>query len=148
MRACLVALLVAVSFAACALELPPLVSASLVVQHTKDAPAQLVPLSTSQVAALNTWLSAHRAGWSSSYASYAPRVQARLEHADGQSSSLQLVASKVVVYGTFGQLERTLTAEEFNALARLWLPLPANPSLQPTCYGWLRQPSQASELKR
>jgi hypothetical protein len=24
----------------------------------------------------------------------------------------------------------------------------ANPSLQPTCYGWLRQPSQAAELKR
>ena len=23
-----------------------------------------------------------------------------------------------------------------------------NPSLQPTCYGWLRQPSQAAELKR
>ena len=24
----------------------------------------------------------------------------------------------------------------------------SNPSLQPTCYGWLRQPSQAAELKR
>jgi len=23
-----------------------------------------------------------------------------------------------------------------------------NPSLQPTCYGWLRQPTQAAELKR
>ena len=23
-----------------------------------------------------------------------------------------------------------------------------NPSLQPTCYGWLRQPPQAAELKR
>ena len=23
-----------------------------------------------------------------------------------------------------------------------------NPSLQPTCYGWLRQPAQAAELKR
>ena len=28
-----------------------------------------------------------------------------------------------------------------------WLVLP-NPSLQPTCYGWLRQPTQAAELKR
>ena len=27
------------------------------------------------------------------------------------------------------------------------MPLP-NPSLQPTCYGWLRQPTQAAELKR
>ena len=26
--------------------------------------------------------------------------------------------------------------------------LPPNPSLQPTCYGWLRQPPQAAELKR
>jgi hypothetical protein len=26
--------------------------------------------------------------------------------------------------------------------------VPPNPSLQPTCYGWLRQPSQAAELKR
>jgi len=26
-------------------------------------------------------------------------------------------------------------------------PVP-NPSLQPTCYGWLRQPPQAAELKR
>ena len=26
--------------------------------------------------------------------------------------------------------------------------LPANPSLQPTCHGWLRQPAQAGELKR
>ena len=24
----------------------------------------------------------------------------------------------------------------------------ANPSLQPTCYGWLRQPTHAAELKR
>jgi len=24
----------------------------------------------------------------------------------------------------------------------------ANPSLHPTCYGWLRQPPQAGELKR
>jgi hypothetical protein len=23
-----------------------------------------------------------------------------------------------------------------------------NPSFQPTCYGWLRQPTQAAELKR
>ena len=23
-----------------------------------------------------------------------------------------------------------------------------NPSLQPTCYSWLRQPTQAAELKR
>jgi hypothetical protein len=26
--------------------------------------------------------------------------------------------------------------------------LAPNPSLQPTCYGWLRQPPQAAELKR
>jgi len=26
--------------------------------------------------------------------------------------------------------------------------MPANPSLQPTCYGWLRQPAQAADLKR
>src|SRR5687768_11763404 len=26
--------------------------------------------------------------------------------------------------------------------------LPPNPSLHPTCYGWLRQPSPAGELKR
>ncbi len=26
--------------------------------------------------------------------------------------------------------------------------MPLNPSLQPTCYSWLRQPSQAAELKR
>jgi hypothetical protein len=25
---------------------------------------------------------------------------------------------------------------------------PPNPSLQPTSYGWLRQPTQAAELKR
>lgn len=27
-------------------------------------------------------------------------------------------------------------------------PKPANPSLQPTRYGWLRQPPRAAELKR
>ncbi len=26
--------------------------------------------------------------------------------------------------------------------------LTSNSSLQPTCYGWLRQPAQAAELKR
>ena len=28
------------------------------------------------------------------------------------------------------------------------LTLPPNPSLHPTCYGWLRQPSPAGELQR
>ena len=28
------------------------------------------------------------------------------------------------------------------------VPTVPNPSLQPTCYGWLRQPAQAAELKR
>lgn len=111
-------LLPAIPLASWPFEIVPVKSAS-VIRHSTEAPGLLLAMSSTQVAALNDWLSSHRSGWSASYVSHVPRIQVQLSHTNGESSSLQLVAGKLIVYGGSGQQERALTAEEFNALFRL-----------------------------
>jgi len=112
-------LLVASCFAQ-SFELSAVASASLV-RYSKGAPMPSGPLllSSEQLSALTAWFASHSSGWSRSYVTYAPSIQVVLRHSDGQQSSLQVLTSKLVIYGAFGQQERKLTAEEHDSLLRL-----------------------------
>ena len=109
---------VVVSLAACTFELPPIASASLS-RYEAGAPVSNRSLSPSQSRVLETWFAERASGWSASYASYAPSLQVRVAHKNGQESVANLVGHKVIVYGSFGQYEQQFSAESIAKLRSL-----------------------------
>lgn len=100
----------AVALAACTLELPSPVSAS-VAQYMKGAPVRAWALTEKQAGSLTEWFKQRQSGWSPSYASYVPHVLVRLGHADGKESSINVLASGlIVVVSKEGQFTQSFEA--------------------------------------
>jgi hypothetical protein len=116
-RVTLLSIFVAALLAACKVDVPE-ISAASVTRYSADAPAASTPLSAEQRAALTSWFKQHRSGWSTSHATYAPVLEASLTHENGAASVVNVLRSKVVVYGSFGQYERRTNKQSIAALRR------------------------------
>lgn len=73
-------------------------------------------LTKGQVQALTNWFSSHQAGWSSSYASYAPTYLVRVAHSNGDVTVINILPTVVVVYNRDGQYVQQFEARELSAL--------------------------------
>ena len=104
-RAVVVVLAVATLLAGCKFSLPDVTSAT-VTRYVSGSPGPQTELTPSQRAAIATWFKEHKSGWSSSFASYGPQLEIRVAHENGSQSVINVIDSKVVVKGEFGQYER------------------------------------------
>ena len=112
-------LTLAVLLSACQATVPAIQTAEVQV-HNKTQNLENYPLSSEQVSELNAWLQARRNGWSTSVASYAPKLIVRAKHSDGTESVVNVLDASVVVYSTSPtltkQVTRSLTTAEQQAL--------------------------------
>ena len=104
-RAVVVVLIAATLLAGCKFSLPDVTSAT-VTRYVSGNPGPQTELTPSQRAAIATWFKEHKSGWSSSFASYVPQLEVRATHENGTQSVINVIDSKVVVKGAFGQYER------------------------------------------
>ena len=104
-RAVSVFLAAATLLAGCKFSLPEVTSAT-VTRYVSGNPGPQTELVPSQRAAIATWFKEHKSGWSSSFASYGPQLEIRVAHENGSQSVINVIDSKVVVKGEFGQYER------------------------------------------
>lgn len=114
-RATLLSLFVAVLLVACKVDVPE-ISAATVTRYSAGAPGASTPLTAEQRTALSTWFKQHRSGWSSSHTTYAPALEADLTHENGAVSVVNILASKIVVSGSFGQYERKCNKKDIATL--------------------------------
>jgi hypothetical protein len=107
------------ALSACTLEMPVSIGATAE-QHIHGAPLKTWVLNETQTKALNDWFRKHPTGWSPSYASYAPRVSVRLKHAYGNESSVNFMASGLVVVASIdGQLTQSFDAKAVERLVAI-----------------------------
>jgi hypothetical protein len=114
----LVAVLLSVAIAGCNLDVPSIASVTCT-RYVGGSPGKLTPLSSSQIRHLTEWFASHRSGWSQSVVTYVPVVELRIEHGNGTASVVNVGPLKIVIYGSFGQSERTLSEAEANTLLRV-----------------------------
>ena len=105
-RAVVVVLAVATLLSGCKFSLPAVTSAT-VTRYISGNPGPQTELAPSQRAAIATWFKEHKSGWSSSFASYGPQLEIRVAHKNGSQLVINVIDSKVVVKGEFGQYERS-----------------------------------------
>jgi hypothetical protein len=89
----------------CQLELPPVASAT-VERHSFDQTTQSINLSSEQVRVLASWFAEHPSGWSRSVVSYVPTLEVRLTHTSGETSVVNIMGTKVIIYNRSGQFEQ------------------------------------------
>lgn len=108
-------LIAACALMGCSFELPPVTSAAMA-SYSSGQPGAEVQLSPPRVRALASWFAQHPAGWSPSYVSYAPMLVVRLLHADGDTSVVNVLSTKLVVFNRRGQVEQSFSASELSSL--------------------------------
>lgn len=111
----LVVLAVGFCLTACRLELVPPTSGSVEVKNSSFGVQQTV-LSGNQLSAVSKWFSQRATGWSSSSASYVPNLVIRVNHSDGDTSVINVLAPLVVVYNKHGQYVQQFSSEAIDAL--------------------------------
>ena len=120
--------LVCGAFSGCNLDVPSVESASYAA-YESGVPDRPTPLSSAQIHQFSAWLSSHRWGWSQSVVSHAPTLLVQLKHANGDSSTVNIRPAKLIVYGSFGQYEKSLTEAEYVNIIRLIRPNDGAPKI-------------------
>ena len=100
---------------ACTLEVPAATEAVVAITQGSGV-ARSERLTNAQMQGLSGWLKARSSGWLPSYVSYAPATEVRVKHADGSHTVVNIMQSKIVVYGSAGQYEKAFAP---NDLVRL-----------------------------
>ena len=106
-----ITILLAWLLSACTLEVPAATEAVVTINHGGQV-ATSEKLTDGQLQSLSGWLKERSSGWSPSYVSYAPATEVRVKHSDGSHTVVNIMQSKVVVYGNAGQYEQTFASNE------------------------------------
>jgi hypothetical protein len=112
------AIILAAGLLGCDLDVPPISSAKCTT-YVAGSPGPQKELTSTQLHALNTWLSEHRSEWSRTAVTHAPRTLVWIRHKDGEASSLNLWPSLLIASGPLGQYQRALTEDEARTLTRI-----------------------------
>lgn len=99
----------------CQLELAPFATAT-VSRFVSGQPTKTANLSPEQVSSLASWFAEHPSGWSHSVVGYVPALEVRLKHAGGETSVVNVMPSKVVIYNRSGQLEQNFSVSSIAGL--------------------------------
>ncbi len=103
--------LLAWTLSACTLEVPATTEAVVAITQGGHV-ASSETLTAAQLQSLSGWLQERSSGWSLSLVSYAPAVEVRVKHSDGSQTVVNIMQSKVVVYGSAGQYEQAFAPKE------------------------------------
>lgn len=109
----------------CRLELPKLLSAS-VVRYAEGRAVATCTLTPGQAALVHAWFVRHQTAWSPTLATYVPKLLIQTTHTGGQRSSINIWASGfVVVNVASGQFEQQFDAATFKELLAIIETAPA-----------------------
>ena len=120
----LLSLVLALLLSGCQTTVPEIRTAE-VQAHSKSPTPATYSLTSQQVAELNVWFVARRGGWSTSPASYVPKLVVRAKHSDGTESVVNILDTSLVINSTSpsitNQVTRNLSTAEHQALQQLLL---------------------------
>ncbi|MFZ4550885.1 MAG: hypothetical protein ACOYNB_03585 [Aquabacterium sp.] len=117
MNATIRALLLALAsmLSACTLDVPQ-ASEAIVALNAGTLNERTKNLTDDQMRGLKAWFDDRRSGWLPSYVTYAPAMEVRVKGFNGNNTIINIMPSKVVVYGSFGQYEQRFPPNELSIL--------------------------------
>ncbi|MBV1774266.1 hypothetical protein KSF73_00915 [Burkholderiaceae bacterium DAT-1] len=104
--------------AGCTFNFPQTTSAD-VENHRSGVMVEKYELKANRVRALSDWFSHHRDGWERSSVSYVPNLIVHAQHADGDTTTINLMSDMVIAYNKAGQFNQRFGVAELSALREL-----------------------------